>query len=326
MRSLTTTVNDLTTAVAQLNGLIAGVITPVTFTGSLSYLNASVTPLLAHEQHLHDLQYGGGEVEYALRQMLINAAKAQITTDLMPVQAALPSLQMELESAQADLQATRSQLAAAEASLAAIQRSVNANVVLTMPLLQVDSGGLTVAGGSLGFVSSGDAPVLFDSALGRLALYLRGPKDEFLVAYYDTFTGRPVFTLPAASGVLAFVGRSADAMYDDLTITLDSEAGGATCTLTVSLPGGPVPVTETWHGLPVDSEQLAAIVNGTPPEPVFVGSLAAAVDGKPDQLTLTAGLPLPLAAGALVSADGTVLTVARTWRATPRACRSIRSW
>ncbi len=59
--ALASTVSDLSRTVDQLNGLLAGTTTPVTFTGALAGLNPSVTSLLAHEQHLHDLQFGGGE-------------------------------------------------------------------------------------------------------------------------------------------------------------------------------------------------------------------------------------------------------------------------
>ncbi len=307
--SLTASVGDLTTSVGQLTGLVGGVTTPVTFTGSLAGLNASVTALLAHEQHVHDLQYGGGELEAALRQQLISATRTQIATDMAPLQAALPPLQTELAAARSELQDAQAQLTQAEESLDAIRRAVDADVVLPMPLLDVDTTGLTVAGGLLGSIPSVDTPVLFDSALGRLALYARGAQDQFLVAYYDTFTGRPTFTVPAAAGVVTLFGRNTDPAFDDLTISVGAGADDTTCTVAIALPGGAVPVTETWSDLPRDAQQLAAILNGTPSEPVFVGQAASATDGKVDQLVLAAGVALPLAQGALVRVGDTVVAV-----------------
>ena len=107
---------------------------------------------------------------------------------------------------------TQARLAAVEASLADIRRAVDADVVLAMPLLAVDGAGLTVSGGALGFISTADTPVLFDSALGRLALYVRDTHDQCLVvAYYDHTAGQgSVWTVPAAAGVMAFVARSTD--------------------------------------------------------------------------------------------------------------------
>ena len=90
---------------------------------------------------------------------------------------------------------------------------------------------------------------------------------------------------------MAFVARSTDPVFDHITVTVDARRPEpSTCTLTVSC-GGPVPVTETWHDLPTDAEQLAAIVNGTPPAPVFVGTLAEPVDASVDRLVLAVGTP-----------------------------------
>ena len=60
----------------------------------------------------------------------------------------------------------------------------------------------------LGFAPATDSPVLFDGALGRVTLYFRDVGEDFLLAYYDTFTGRAMLHLPAETGEVAFVARS----------------------------------------------------------------------------------------------------------------------
>ena len=143
-----------------------------------------------------------------------------------------------------------------------------------MPLLHVDALGLTTSGAVLGFAPVSDSPVLIDSALGRVTLYFRDAAGDFLLAYYDTLTGRARLHLPAAVGEVTFVARATAGELDGLTVTLSAADTDTTCTLAASLPGA-VAVTETWTGLPVDAASLAAIVNGTT-QPVFVGSVKAA--------------------------------------------------
>ena len=103
------------------------------------------------------------------------------------------------------------------------------------------------AGGSLGFAPSGDAPVLFDSALGRVTLYFRDDAGQFLLAYYDTFTGRAMLHLPAEPAS----SPSWRVRPPPTTTTCRSRRRRARDS--DLHPGGdaarrPVPVTETWTG------------------------------------------------------------------------------
>ena len=191
-----------------------------------------------------------------------------------------------------------------------MQQLLNGDTVLTMPLLHVDEAGLTTTGASLGFAPAADAPVLVDSALGRVTLYFRDAEQNFLLAYYDTFTGRPMLHTPAQNGEVSFVSRSTAAEADALTVTTTVTTTGddTTCTLVVELPGT-VSVTETWPGLPRDSATLAGILNGSL-APVFTGTLAAA-SGKLDSLTFEAPLALPVPAGAVLRVGtATLITTA----------------
>ena len=197
------------------------------------------------------------------------------------------------------------QLAAAQATVTSLGQLLNGNTVLAMPLLHVDASGLTTSGAVLGFAPAVDTPVLFDSALGRVTLYFRDANDEFLLAYYDTFTGRAALHLPADTGETTFVAKSAAAELDDLTVEVSGGPTDATCSLIASLPGD-VGVTENWNALPRDAVTMASILNGTT-QPVFLGTLTAN-SGTLATLTLTSPLTLPVPEGSLLQAGTRLLT------------------
>ena len=174
-----------------------------------------------------------------------------------------------------------------------------------MPLLDVDASGLTTSGAVLGFAPASGVPVLVDSALGRVTLYFRDDAGQFLLAYFDTLTGRAMLHVPADAGEVTFVARSAAAEMDEVSVTVSAGADDATCTLVVTLPGD-AGVTETWTDLPRDTTSLGVILNGTA-QPTFLATVKAA-SGKADTLTLNSPLQVPVPAGALVTLGSTVLT------------------
>jgi hypothetical protein len=98
----------------------------------------------------------------------------------------------------------------------------------------------------LEFAPAKDAPQLFDSATGKLALYFRGKNDRFFAAYYDTNSAKAKYLLAADTGNLTFIARSAEPEMDAIAISVsDSDGkspsiGGSggqptdTCTLTIT--------------------------------------------------------------------------------------------
>jgi hypothetical protein len=178
-----------------------------------------------------------------------------------------------------------------------------------MPLVHLDRRGLGVTGAVLGFARTGEAPVLFDSALGRLSLYFRGPGGEFSAASYDALTARARLTLPTGGdipGELVLVARGTEPDYDGLTVATTKDADPDLCTLTITLPRDGGAITETWQRLPRDPAALAAILNGTATMS-FAGQ-ADPIDGKTTTLSFSGGLRVPLAAGDLLRI-GTELAV-----------------
>ena len=254
--------------------------------------------------HLSALQNDAGGIENLLRQELISQAQAIIQTDQTQLQSFQATLAAQITALTPRVTSDQAQLAAAQANLAALEQLLNADTVLPMPLLHVDASGLTASGAVLDFAPAADSPLLFDGALGRVTLYFRDAAEDFLLAYYNTFTGRAMLRLPAVAGEVAFVARSTAGELDGLVVEVNAGPDDTACTLVATLPGS-VGVTETWTRLPRDAGMLASILNGTT-QPVFLGTLAA-TSGKVDTLTLTSPLLVPVAAGSLLGAGAGVL-------------------
>jgi len=266
-------------------------------------------------QRLYDLAHSQG----AERSMIIAAEQAvqqildSVNVDLTPRLAAVSA---DLASSTGTLVADTASLATATATEASLRSLLDHDTALYMPLLHLDGRGLSVSGAVLDFApAQGSAPTLLDGALGRVTLYGRGANEEFLYAYYDTFTGRTRLTVPTrgdSDGILSFIARSTESEFDDVTVTITPGDGPTTCTATVSTVNAGV--TETWNRLPRNAIALASILNGTAPDPVVVGTTAApATTGadKTEALSLDgAGLRLPLTAGAMLDVGVTVLQVA----------------
>lgn len=288
----------------SINDAIAGKV-PGTVPPQYPDVAATLADQQAKVAHLAALRSAAGEIEYALRMQLMAQTQALIDADNATLQAAVPRLTDQIATLTPKVTSDQASLAAAQANLARLQDLLNNDTVLAMPLLNVDAAGLTTSGAALGFAPAADSPMLLDGALGRVTLYFRDAAGEFLLAYYDTFTGRAMLSLPAETGEVAFIARSAAGEMDGLTVDVTAGPDDATCTLVATLPGDGG-VSETWPQLPRDAASLASIMNGSA-QPVFLGTLAAAT-GKVDTLTLANPLQVPVAGGALLRVGVAVLT------------------
>lgn len=243
------------------------------------------------------------------RHLLLAEGQAAVDAARNTLAAAKLRLYGEWNAIQQSLAAAQAQAANDRAALAAAEQAINGDTSLSMPLLSVDGRGLTVCGANLGFAQSAEAPLLFDSALGRLMLYFRGPGGEFFVAYYDASTDHARFAMPAQTGLATFIARGTEAEFDALSITLSG--GGST--LTVSLPGA-AGVTETWRNVPDTVSALAAVLNGTAAAPVPV-ALTDHIAGKVTTIALKEPLRINLDPGDLLqAADMVVMVTAKTDR------------
>ena len=295
-------------AASQASDAITAVLAgqdPGTMPAQYADIAATIASYQAISAHLAALRQSFGQVERLLLTQLIaisEASQSAAQATLAQYQSAVSATVATLTPKVAD---ERERLAAAQAALVELEQLLNGDTVLPMPLLDVDASGLTTSGAVLGFAPASGVPVLVDSALGRVTLYFRDDAGQFLLAYFDTFTGRAMLHVPADAGEVTFVARSAAAEMDEVSITVSAGADDTTCTLVVTLPGD-AGVTETWTDLPRDTTSLDVILNGTA-QPTFLATVKAA-SGKADTLTLNSPLQVPVPAGALVTLGATVLT------------------
>lgn len=221
---------------------------------------------------------------------------------------------------QRTLAAKQAELADAQDQLARLSSALQGDDDLTvpMPLLAVDTTGLSLSGALLEFARGSDRPALLDSGTGNLVLYFRGANDQFFAAYYDTAVVRGARTLAGDGGTLSFVARDPGITLDTCVIEVtDGDAPGR-CDLTITVGAD----TETWRSLPRKAEALAAALAGDPGRPVTVGAVAR-VTGTTVELTTATTTAVPAkahlqigTAGCAVAADAPVgartLTLAST--------------
>ncbi|GAA0279195.1 hypothetical protein GCM10009527_089440 [Actinomadura nitritigenes] len=203
--------------------------------------------------------------------------------------------------------------AAKAAELAADRELLRGDQTLVMPTIRLDRRGLGVSGALLAFTGAGDSPLLFDSALGRLSLYFRGPSGAFSTAAYDARTERARLILPTdtdPAGELPLLARTTDAALDGLTAAVTVEPGATLCTLAVTLPQDGDTIVETWPRLPREPAAFAAVLNGTTTSE-YAGQ-AAKIDGKTAELVFAAGIRLSLQAGDLLGVGDQVVVSAGT--------------
>ncbi|MEQ1747289.1 MAG: LamG-like jellyroll fold domain-containing protein, partial [Saprospiraceae bacterium] len=168
--------------------------------------------------------------------------------------------EQRLLQARAERTGKETLLANARLALGGLQSVLRSGAEVTMPIVHLDSAGLSVSGGLLGFAWSTDAPLLFDSATGSLALYFRGAGDQFFAAYYTTLTERAKYPLTNSIGkqVVVCIARSTDLGMDKIALDVSDGPDAGTCT--VKIAG--LEIEETWTGVPRDPERFARVLNG----------------------------------------------------------------
>lgn len=228
-----------------------------------------------------------------------------LSTDLSALLNELTTIRTDIDTLRIDLDGQRRQLEQALTSdrtaLTALQNLLNKGFAATMPLVHSDASGLSVAGGLLTFAWSDDTPLLFDSAVGNVAMYFRGTDDQFFVAYYKTLTQRARYALNDALGAEAVVGfaRSTEAEMDRIRLEVAGEATDPTCTVTIQVKAGDQTIVETWRQVPRSPEGFAKVLNGLAGDRTFVGRGEIGLTaGRADTLTVAGGIHRSLPAGA----------------------------
>lgn len=202
-----------------------------------------------------------------------------LEAELARLRTEIPRLERRVREAREKIERTAMELEAAR------RRSMG-DVALPMPLVHLDPMGLHTTGASLDFAEPGGDPCLLDSAIGKLALYFPGRKDQAFVAYYDTMAARAHLALPESN--LAFTARAAGALLAETTVHLEAEGSTESCTL--HLENIALGVTETWRRLPRDAAALAAVLNGQAADRVFIGDLAEPLGSAPGDTTARAAI------------------------------------
>lgn len=170
---------------------------------------------------------------------------------------------------------------------AQIRELENLEVQVAMPVVHTDPFGLSTSGGVLSFAWSKSAPLLFDSANGKIALYFQGANEQFYVTYYDTMTHPANFELPASDGssitcIPRFVGP-----VDGVRIKVEAGDEEQLCHVTIeNLPMG---LHESWQHVPRAVREFAAILNGTAAQQ-FAGRLTRQIAGIVERVPV-AGTP-----------------------------------
>ncbi len=181
-----------------------------------------------------------------------------------------------------------------------------------MPHIHTDALGLTISGGLLGFAWTNDAPFLFDSATGSLALYFRGQDDQFFVTYYDTLTERAKATL-LSNGKDAVSCFSTSTAYDKISIEVgdDKNKNSAACTVSIFYGASrdDFVIKENWNNVPRAAQDFSRILNGQATEHTYVGS---GQKTKDNELTLLdPGAKRSINAGAILMVGEECITVSK---------------
>ncbi|WP_017299436.1 LamG-like jellyroll fold domain-containing protein [Nodosilinea nodulosa] len=228
-----------------------------------------------------------------------------LATDLASLLGELTTIRANIDALRTDQDRQRRQLEQAVISdrttLAALQNLLNKGFAATMPLVHSDVSGLSTAGGLLSFAWSTDTPLLFDSAVGNVAMYFRGSDDQFFVAYYKTLTQRARYALNDALGAETVVGfaRATEAEMDRIRLDITGPETESTCTVTLAVKAGDQSITETWQQVPRQPQGFAKVLNGLAGDRTFVGrGEIGLVDGRAETLAVAEGIHRSLPAGA----------------------------
>jgi hypothetical protein len=203
------------------------------------------------------------------------AAEAQAQTQFNQAQRVISSDKLSLEHPLSLLKSEKeikdARRKEVEASLSKIQDVVKDGPFATMPSVCIDKLGLTISGGLLEFAWTQDAPLLFDSATGKLAMYFRGKDDQFFVAYYDTFNERTRIEVPTES--TSFVRCfSTSAIYEKITMSIEDGKDPSTCRVKIYWPDAENPkISEVWKDVPRIASDFAKVLNGQATDHTFIG-------------------------------------------------------
>lgn len=207
-------------------------------------------------------------------QNVFDLARTAVTNDLSKLQTRLTALQQEKNTKE-----TRK--AAVQQDLSHIQDGVKNGASVTMSRAHTDPLGLTISGSLLGFAWTDDAPLLFDSATGTLALYFRGRDNQFFVAYYDTFTERAKVTL-LSGGKEAVSCFSMSTAYEKIIMEVEGDESAAVCTVLIGYDNaeGEVVIKETWNNVPRAAYEFSSVLNGQATGRSYIGSGQKMKDGE----------------------------------------------
>ncbi len=322
--ALLTEMTGLETDIATLNKEI------VTLNWEISTLDGEITPLEADIAAIPSVEaeieirnsivigthpdYPPGTVSQEMIQSIkyrLSLAHSRLTDLKNKRDNILPPKKTEITQKRALLTTKQGQLTTKTTKLTELKRIQGGEVPpLPMQLLHTDPQGLTVSSGLLAFAYTDSEPFLFDSALGRMALYFRGLKDQFFSAYYDVNVARAEWSLPAATGSLKLTSRISETVVNNTTLTIADGGDTNHCTATIqnSLTG----LTETWNNLPRDVQMFSHVLNGGAANQIFVGKLSADLTGPVTTVDLITGLPQQVPVGATLLVGNHKLTVSAT--------------
>ncbi len=221
--------------------------------------------------------------------------------------------------------AKESLLTSQQTELAQLRVSLSQGVAKPMSLVFTDPVGLSLTGGLLEFAWTNEAPLLFDSATGKLALYFRGTDDQFFVTYYNTLTQRPQYRLVDARGseCVLCVARSTEPEMDKLKIKVGVDLDDAACTVTITGPEDKDgnQIVETWRQVPRHPERFAKVLNGLANERAYIGTGTIVVNaGRIEGVNLAAGCHRALEVGMTLRAGELRMTVVES---TPKGATTI---
>jgi hypothetical protein len=197
--------------------------------------------------------------------------------DLDGLNAALEDLRRELAEAQ------RRELADLE-------------VEIEMHPVHTDPFGLTTTGALLSFAWTVSAPLLFDSANGKLALYFRGRNDQFYVVYYDTMTKSATFGVPAEADTRVILIPRVIGPVKETCIEIAGE-DAQLCTVTLEDPA--MELREQWEHVPRSVDGFASVLNGTGAR-ALLGHLAEPLSGEVRGVKISDATPNAVKPGRLL--------------------------
>ncbi len=176
-------------------------------------------------------------------------------------------------------------------------------VQVEMHMVHTDPFGLTTMGGLLTFAWTApppdNAPLLFDSANGKLALYFRGANDQFYVAYYDTMTETTLFKVPTeANTQVVFVPRMLGPVKDTIIRIENEEAD--TCKVTLQKKYKDIILREIWRHVPRSAAEFASVLNGSGTR-VFLGRLLETFSDNVGAVKIGAAAPDQVKPGRVLS-------------------------